>query len=164
MPALKREYECVYVTPAELPDETTAAVNNRIKDTIENNGGQVVRWHTWGKRKLAYPIEKHTKGTYYHVTFLADATFIKEFDRNLKLIEAVLRFLTVQVDEDIDPIAKPTENIEPVLVKKEEPGRARRERGDRGDRRDYDGDDGETFEGESSFEGDDAPDLGGDDR
>ncbi len=159
---LLREYESVYITPAEIPDDRIEAVNKRIKDTLEANGGKLLRWHTWGKRKLAYEINRHTKGAYFHLLFLGSPTIVKELERNMRMLEDIIRYMTVLVDEDVDPNARPAENDEtPVLVAKEEPGRHReRRRDDRRGRRDEFGDDGD--DGEGGDMGDDLDDNGDD--
>jgi small subunit ribosomal protein S6 len=116
---LLREYETVYIIRPDLPDEEVEKITNRIKGVLQTNGCKITKYITWGKRKLAYEIEKQNNGVYYHLTYLAPAKAIHEFERNLRLMDVIMRFLTVRLDDDVDPDAKPVESDWPVLEKKE---------------------------------------------
>ena len=92
-----RQYESTFVLDAHLPTETTDATIDKITKYIESNGGKIKLVDRWGKRRLAYEISKKQYGYYAYFRFEADGTFNKEFEREFKLDETVLRYLTVIV-------------------------------------------------------------------
>lgn len=93
-----RDYELVYVVKPVLDGETREGVQNKIKEIIETNGGEVTKVDAWGNRKLAYPIAKFTEGFYTLVNFKASVELPKELDRNLKINENVIRHMVVVCD------------------------------------------------------------------
>jgi len=92
-----RQYESTFVLDAHLPTETTDATIDKITKYIESNGGKIKLVDRWGKRRLAYEIKKKQYGYYAYFRYEAEGTFIKEFEREFKLDETVLRSLTVVV-------------------------------------------------------------------
>src|SRR6266704_844125 len=96
-PDTAREYETIYILRPNTPDEGVAEVNTRIK--VDN----------WGKRRLAYEVAKERKGIYLYWQYLAQPGVVEETERNLRMPDAVIRYLTVKVDEDVDVSARPTE-------------------------------------------------------
>lgn len=93
-----RDYELVYVVKPVLDEETREGVQNKIKEIIETNGGEVTKVDAWGNRKLAYQIAKFTEGFYTLVNFKASVELPKELDRNLKINENVIRHMVVVCD------------------------------------------------------------------
>ena len=93
-----RDYELVYVVKPVLDEETREGVQNKIKEIIETNGGEVTKVDAWGNRKLAYPIAKFAEGFYTLVNFKASVELPKELDRNLKINENVIRHMVVVCD------------------------------------------------------------------
>lgn len=93
-----KKYELVYILKPTLEDEKKEAVFNKMKEIIETSG-QIDKVDTWGTRKLAYPIEKHTQGFYNLVRFTAEKEAVNEMDRNLKIMDSVIRHLVVRIDE-----------------------------------------------------------------
>jgi len=92
-----REYETTFIVDAHLPVAQIDGVVEKVTKHIENNGGKVKFVDRWGKRRLAYEIAKKQYGYYVYVRFAAEGSFIKEFEREFKLDDSVLRFLTVLV-------------------------------------------------------------------
>ena len=93
-----RDYELVYVVKPVLDEETREGVQNKIKEIIETNGGEVTKVDAWGNRKLAYQIAKFTEGFYTLVNFKASVELPKELVRNLKINENVIRHMVVVCD------------------------------------------------------------------
>ena len=108
-PGTSREYETVYILRPNTPNEGVAEVNARIKGIIEGMGGKVLKVDNWGKRRLAYEVAKERKGIYLYWQYLAQPGVVEETERNLRMLDSVIRYLTVKVDEDIDVGARPTE-------------------------------------------------------
>jgi small subunit ribosomal protein S6 len=108
-PGTSREYETVYILRPNTSNEGVAEVNNRIKGVIEGMGGKVVKIDNWGKRRLAYEVAKERKGIYLYWLYLAQPGVVEETERNLRMLDSVIRYLTVKVDEDVDVEARPIE-------------------------------------------------------
>jgi small subunit ribosomal protein S6 len=108
-PGTAREYETIYILRPNTPNEGVAEVNTRIKGVIEGMGGKVIKIDNWGKRRLAYEVAKERKGIYLYWQYLAQPGVVEETERNLRMLDAVIRYLTVKVDEDVDVSARPTE-------------------------------------------------------
>jgi small subunit ribosomal protein S6 len=108
-PNTSREYETIYILRPNTANEGVAEVNTRIKGVIEGMGGKILKVDNWGKRRLAYEVAKERKGIYLYWLYLAQPGVVEETERNLRMLDSVIRYLTVKVDEDIDISARPTE-------------------------------------------------------
>ena len=108
-PNTAREYETIYILRPNTPNEGVAEVNTRIKGVIEGMGGKIIKVDNWGKRRLAYEVAKERKGIYLYWLYLAQPGVVEETERNLRMLDTVIRYLTVKVDEDVDVAARPTE-------------------------------------------------------
>ena len=91
-----RRYELMLVLRPDAPDERTSAIVDRTTRQIAADGGQIVKVAPWGRRRLAYPIERYREGSYHIVVFEAPSTTIAEVERSLLITEEVLRHLTVR--------------------------------------------------------------------
>jgi small subunit ribosomal protein S6 len=89
-------YETLFVVKPTLTDEETAAQIAKIKDIVAQNGGELLATNDMGMRKLAYPVEKNDRGYYTVLFYKAEGTLINELERNLKISEDVIKFLTVK--------------------------------------------------------------------
>jgi small subunit ribosomal protein S6 len=109
MPGTSREYETTYILRPNTTNEGVAEVNTRIKGIIEGMGGKVIKVDNWGKRRLAYEVAKERKGIYLYWQYLAQPGVVEETERNLRMLDSVIRYLTVKIDEDVDTGARPSE-------------------------------------------------------
>ena len=91
-----KAYELLFFVDPTITDEARAGVMKRIEVALTENGGQVDNVDNWGKRKLAYEIDKLTEGDYTLVNFHADPTQIAELDRVLRINDAVKRHMIVR--------------------------------------------------------------------
>jgi small subunit ribosomal protein S6 len=98
-----RPYEILVILNAALTDEEGAALLTQLGETVKGLGAEVTKVENWGKRRLAYDINKQREGMYAVLEVSAEPAMVKEFERQLKLNESVLRFLSTQV-----PIRKKT--------------------------------------------------------
>jgi small subunit ribosomal protein S6 len=80
----------------EAPDDRIAAIIDRTTRQITADGGQIVKVAPWGRRRLAYPIDRHREGAYHIVVFEAPTTAIAELERGILITEEVLRHLIVR--------------------------------------------------------------------
>ena len=92
------KYELCVVVSAKLEDDDRAAVRGRVKEQIERFGGQIVDVEEWGKKKLAYEIEKQHEGFYYFIHFEAEPTCPAEVEGRVRIMDHVLRYLCVRQD------------------------------------------------------------------
>jgi small subunit ribosomal protein S6 len=91
-----RRYELMLVFSPDAPDERISAIIDRTTRQIATDGGQIVKVAPWGRRRLAYPIDRHREGSYHIVVFEAPPTGILELERGLLITEEVLRHLVVR--------------------------------------------------------------------
>ncbi len=98
-----RKYETVVVTRHDAGHEAQRKLHQRITELMEKEGARPVRFEFWGKRRLAYPIAKATKGLYMYHVYLAEGEFVRKLNRALQLSQVVLRHLTVRLSDGVDP-------------------------------------------------------------
>jgi len=91
-----RRYELMLVLRPDAPDERAAAVIDRTTRHVVASGGQIVKVAPWGRRRLAYPIDRYRDGSYHIVVFEAPAEAIAELERSLQITEEVLRYLVTR--------------------------------------------------------------------
>ena len=108
-PNTSREYETIYILRPNTPNEGVAEVNTRIRGIIEGMGGKIIKVDNWGKRRLAYEVAKERKGIYLYWQYLATPGVVEETERNLRMLDSVIRYLSVKVDENIAVDARPSE-------------------------------------------------------
>jgi small subunit ribosomal protein S6 len=108
-PNTAREYETIYILRPNTPNDGVAEVNTRIRGVIEGMGGKIIKVDNWGKRRLAYEVAKERKGIYLYWQYLAQPGVVEETERNLRMLDSVIRYLTTKVDENIVVDARPSE-------------------------------------------------------
>ena len=92
---LRRVYETIFIVNAALEDQDIDSVINKVTNYIENHGGEVQETNRWGRRRLAYPINKKYNGYYVHLIFESLPNSIPILERFLVLEDTVLRHLTL---------------------------------------------------------------------
>ena len=92
-----RPYEVLVIIDPRPTDEEVAQLLTRLQDNLKELGGEVTRVENWGKRRLTHDIKKQREGTYAVFEVSAEPSTVKEFERQLKLNENVLRFLSTRV-------------------------------------------------------------------
>lgn len=90
-----REYEIVYIFDSVLTEDQVNEKLEKYHQRITDNGGEITAVDHWGKRQLAYPINKKTTGYYVVVQFTAEATSLPDMERALKLDDDLMRYLIV---------------------------------------------------------------------
>jgi len=95
------KYEIAVVLSAALEDEGRSAIIERIKDFIQRFGGNITDVEEWGKRQLAYEIQKMNEAFYYFIHFESEnAECPNEMEQQLRIMDGVLRYLVVREDEE----------------------------------------------------------------
>jgi small subunit ribosomal protein S6 len=93
-------YETLFVVKPTLTEEEIAAQITKVKDVLAKEGAELVGTNDMGMRKLAYPVEKHARGYYTVLFYKAEGTTIHELERNLKISEDIIKFLTVKYTKE----------------------------------------------------------------
>ena len=93
------KYELALVVNAKIEDEERAAVVEKAKEYVTRYGGTITEVDEWGKKRLAYEIQKMREGFYYFIRFDANADCPAEVERHVRIMDNVLRFLCVRPDE-----------------------------------------------------------------
>ena len=90
------DYEILLMLDPDLPDERQEAIVKRTRDLVEKGGGTWAGQDAWGRRKLAYEIDKRTDGAYHLLSFSADGDTLDEISRVLKIEDDVMRHLATR--------------------------------------------------------------------
>lgn len=95
---MTRDYELAFILNPEVSEEQTRAILDRIDQIVATYGGQVVKVNQWGRRRLAYPIERNRDGIYVFIDMILATRTIPELERTLKVSEEVLRHMLKRRD------------------------------------------------------------------
>ncbi|MCA9536309.1 MAG: 30S ribosomal protein S6 [Myxococcales bacterium] len=148
-----REYETIYILRPNVDTAEAEKVATRVREVTARLGATLTKVDTWGKRRLAYPIQKHTRGIYVYLRYVGFGDIVAELERNLRLLDSVIRFQTIVLEDMIDPASvtvDPTEvefealeqsEDEPELTFAQRLGLEERSRRDDRDDRDMDSSD-----------------------
>lgn len=90
------KYELAVVVNAKIDDEARAGVVDKVKALIERFGGQITEVEEWGKKRLAYEIDKMNEGFYYFIRFDAESTAPAEIEKRMRIADNVIRYLCVR--------------------------------------------------------------------
>jgi len=88
-----RRYELMLVVRPDVPDDKSQAVIDKVTRQITTAGGQIIKVAPWGRRRLAYPIDRHREGSYHIILFQAPSDAIAELEHALLITEEVIRHL-----------------------------------------------------------------------
>ena len=92
-------YEYTYIARQDIQPQQVDAITEQFAKIVSDNGGKVAKTESWGLRTLAYRIKKYKKGHYVHLNLDAPHAAIAELERNARLHEDVIRYMTIRVDE-----------------------------------------------------------------
>ena len=107
-------YESIFIIRPSLSDEEVQKLQERIKTTVEKAGGTIERLENWGKKKLAYEVRREKKGLYVQLVYRGTGTVVADLERFCRLDDALLKYLTVKLDEQrlhathSDAVPRPT--------------------------------------------------------
>jgi small subunit ribosomal protein S6 len=100
--AIYAGYETTFITRSELSDDALKTIQEKLKGVVAGFSGELILTEDWGKKKLAYPIQKETRGHYSYMVYTGKGDVVHEMERNLRLQDHVLRFLTVNLEKEFD--------------------------------------------------------------
>ncbi|MGE0109475.1 MAG: 30S ribosomal protein S6 [Bdellovibrionales bacterium] len=92
-------YESIFIARQDIQSAQVEAITKEFEEIVKANGGAVKKTEQWGLRTLAYRIRKNKKGHYVLFNIDAPAAAIEEMERNMRLHEDILRYMTIKVDE-----------------------------------------------------------------
>lgn len=149
-----REYETIYLHPQEQLDEAVERTKERLRALIVREGGKVIKFTIWGKKKTSFEVARQNRAIFVHVQYLGPAKVVAELERNLRMFDDVVRYQTIKLGDEVDA-NKPVEQDVKLAGDVDQLERPPRE--DRGDRRDDDRDDrGRRDDTDSEGDSDDA--------
>ena len=93
------KYELAVVVSAKIEDDERAEVINKVKALVERFGGQITNVDEWGKKRLAYDVQKMKEAFYYFIQFDADSTTPAEIESRIRIMDNVIRYLCVKQNE-----------------------------------------------------------------
>ena len=97
----RRLYETTFIVNAALEDNDIEAIVTKVLNQVTNNGGTIQEINKWGRRRLAYPINKKHNGYYVHAVYQSLPEFIPQLERFLTLDDTILRHLTLQLSQEM---------------------------------------------------------------
>jgi small subunit ribosomal protein S6 len=95
-------YETTIITRVDMSDESLKTLKDRLFAIVKDFGGELVYQEDWGKRKFSYPMQKEVRGQYTHIVFTGSTGVVAELERNLRLNESTLRFMTVVLAKEFN--------------------------------------------------------------
>ncbi|HEV8674537.1 MAG TPA: 30S ribosomal protein S6 [Methylomirabilota bacterium] len=98
-----RLYDVLVIADPRLTEEEVAQLLARLQESCSTLGGEVVATENWGKRRLSFEMRKQREGTYLLLTIKAEPAVVREYERQLRLNESVLRFMTTRAVERRQP-------------------------------------------------------------
>jgi small subunit ribosomal protein S6 len=104
-----RRYETVFIVNPSLSQEESQPLFDKLTDLIVAHQGLMVKFDEWGQKRLAYEIKKQTRGYYILLDFCGNGSLVKELERNMRLDDRVLKYMTVCVAKEVDEEAIKTE-------------------------------------------------------
>ncbi len=118
-----RTYEILFIIRPDIPEEEIDGLVDPLKSVVTAAGGAVDKVDKWGKRRLAYRVKKYREGFYVLLQFSTDkaADTVKELERRLRVSDAIVKFLTVRIDEELKRLDKQKKRREKRAVRKPPP-------------------------------------------
>jgi small subunit ribosomal protein S6 len=101
-----RKYETILILNPDLEDEQIQSTIEKVKGIITQASGEILKVEDWGKRKLAYEVKKKDKGHYFLIHLSGSPALLFELERNFRVMDAVMKFQTVRLDERQDSSSK----------------------------------------------------------
>src|SRR5215468_8526546 len=96
-----RVYEVLFIVAPNVEEGDTESLITQFSEVVTNQGAQIKKVDRMGRRRLAYPINKHHEGYYVVLTVEGTGSEIAELERRMRVVDAVIRYITIRIDEDL---------------------------------------------------------------
>ena len=96
-----RKYETIFISDPDLQDQTRKDLFDKVRNIIAKEGGILLNFDEWGNKKLAYEIKKKLRGHYVCATYGGTGDLVKELERNFRLSDAVMKFMTILLSDNV---------------------------------------------------------------
>jgi len=114
-----KRYETIFILDPDLEEEPAQSAIEKIRGIIAQFKGEILKDEDWGKRKLAYDVKKKPRGHYRLIEFSGSPALLSELERNFRVMDAVIKFQTVRLDERKESSSKVPPPEEPPEEEKE---------------------------------------------
>jgi small subunit ribosomal protein S6 len=104
-----REYETIFLVKPDLTDDGVDKLKERVRGIVNREGGKMIRFTVWGKKKTMFPVGKQPRAIYVHASYLGGHQLVAEVERNLRNLDEVTRWLSVKVADEVDPETRPVQ-------------------------------------------------------
>ncbi|HVA01666.1 MAG TPA: 30S ribosomal protein S6 [Terriglobia bacterium] len=108
------KYEMMFITRPDIPEEELDKLIAQMEGVISGMGGKTERVDKMGRRRLAYRIQRQREGFYLLFVFEGTGDTVREFERRLKVSDAVIKYMSVRADERLKPTAEPAAQTKPA--------------------------------------------------
>lgn len=98
-----RKYETLFIADSNLSADGIKDVKSKFENIITESKGLLVKWEEWGQIKLAYKIKKRSHGIYLLMIYAGDSYLVSELERNMRIDERILKYLTSKLEDHFDP-------------------------------------------------------------
>src|ERR1041384_2249179 len=96
-----RNYEIMFIVNPNATEEEIDKINGQIENIVTSGSGKIEKIEKMGKRRLAYEVDRHREGFYILFVISANGDIVKECERRLRVMDAVIKYITVRTDEDM---------------------------------------------------------------
>lgn len=96
-----RKYETVFISDPDLQDQTRTDLFDKVRNIIAKGNGYLIDFDDWGNKKLAYEVRKKQRGHYICLTYGGDGELVRELERNFRLSDDVMKFMTILLAENV---------------------------------------------------------------
>ncbi len=101
-----RNYEVMFIVNPTTPEEEIDKINSQLEGIVTSGGGKIEKIEKMGKRRLAYDIGKHREGYYVLFVIGANGDIVKEIERRLRVMDAIIKYITVRTDDEVRRLDK----------------------------------------------------------
>ena len=101
-----RNYEIMFIVDPNVPEDEIEKINSQVESVVTDAGGNIAQVEMMGRRRLAYEINRSREGFYVLLTVVANGEIIKEVERRFRVMDSVLRYLTVRTDDESKKLEK----------------------------------------------------------
>ena len=101
-PVKSREYETIYILKPDVARDAQEKIASRLNEVLARENGKLTLIENWGRRPLAYPVGKCRRGVYVYLKYLGGGALVSEIERNLRMLDDVIKYQTVLMNPDVD--------------------------------------------------------------